>query len=196
MRTVTFIDSKTQSQKVLGNSNATTLGELKAEMSAAGIDYDGMSFYEGHIRAELIDDASILPTNISYKGHIVNDLVFMLSTPNKKIKSGSERSEAYQDIKRYQLENAVKDYFGRNYTQVTTENLKRFVLENTRDSFACEEYEQTENHLLNAVYIMAQSLRDCLGKDYDYIMSELNYLREDSEGLSYEEIEEMFDFVQ
>ena len=31
-RKITFVNSRTQSQKVLENSTATTLGELKAEM--------------------------------------------------------------------------------------------------------------------------------------------------------------------
>ena len=85
-RKITIINSKTQSQKVIENSQATTLGELKAEMRQLGIDYSGMAFMEGHIRAELKDDASILPTNIPYKGQVVNDLTFLLTAPEKKIK--------------------------------------------------------------------------------------------------------------
>lgn len=87
-RRVTFINQKTQAQRTIENSTATTLGELKTEMDAAGIDYDGMTFYEGHMRAELKDDAAPLPTNIPYKGTVVNDLTFMLTTPEKKVKSG------------------------------------------------------------------------------------------------------------
>ena len=123
MRKVTFIDSKTQSQKVINNSTATTLGELKAEMRSAGISYEDMSFYEGHIRAELMDDNSILPTDILYKGQVVNDLVFMLSTTNKKIKSGITRPEVYEKIKNLNLQEEVKNIFNRNYTQVPTNDL-------------------------------------------------------------------------
>ena len=99
-RKVTIINNKTQSQKVIQASAATTLGELKREMREAGIEYEGMTFFEGHLRAELKDDASILPTNIPYKGQTVNDLTFLLTAPEKKIKSGSmSRAEAYNAIK-------------------------------------------------------------------------------------------------
>ena len=50
-RKVTIINSKTQSQKVIQDSKATTLGELKQEMRERGINYAGMTFFEGHMRA-------------------------------------------------------------------------------------------------------------------------------------------------
>lgn len=123
-RKVTIINSKTQSQKVIENSTATTLGELKSEMRAADIDYDGMTFYEGHMRAELKDDAAPLPTNIPYKGTTVNDLIFMLTTPEKKVKSGAmSRAEAYAEIKRLGLQDVCKYRYGKNFTQCSTDNL-------------------------------------------------------------------------
>ena len=64
MRKVTIINNKTQSQKVIQDSEATTLGELKREMRERGIEYEGMTFYEGHLRAELKDDASPLPATV------------------------------------------------------------------------------------------------------------------------------------
>lgn len=127
-RKVTIINSKTQSQKVIENSTATTLGELKSEMRAAGIDYDGMTFYEGHLRAELKDDASPLPTNIPYRGTTVNDLVFMLTTPKKKVKSGAmSRAEAYAKVKELGLQDECKKKFGKNFTQCSTDNLVSLV---------------------------------------------------------------------
>lgn len=127
-RKVTIINSKTQSQKVIENSTATTLGELKSEMRAAGIDYDGMTFYEGHMRAELKDDAAPLPTNIPYKGTTVNDLIFMLTTPEKKVKSGMfTRNEAYAEIKRLGLQDECKKKYGKNFTQCSTDNLVALI---------------------------------------------------------------------
>lgn len=127
-RKVTIINSKTQSQKVIENSTATTLGELKSEMRAAGIDYDGMTFYEGHLRAELKDDASPLPTNIPYKGTTVNDLVFMLTTPEKKVRSGAmSRAEAYAKVKELGLQDECKKKFGKNFTQCSTDSLVSLV---------------------------------------------------------------------
>lgn len=123
-RKVTIINSRSQSQKVIQDSKATTLGELKAEMRERGIDYSGMTFYEGHMRAELKDDAAPLPTNIPYKGQVVNDLTFMLTAPEKNIKSGAmSRAEAYNKIKSFGLQELCKTKFGKNFTQCSTADL-------------------------------------------------------------------------
>lgn len=123
-RKVTIINNKTQSQKVIQASTATTLGELKREMREAGIKYEGMTFFEGHLRAELKDDASILPTNIPYKGQVVNDLTFLLTAPEKKIKSGAmSRAEAYNAIKARGLQDECVKRFGKNFTLCKTQDL-------------------------------------------------------------------------
>lgn len=123
-RKVTIINNKTQSQKVIQASTATTLGELKREMREAGIEYEGMTFFEGHLRAELKDDASILPTNIPYKGQVVNDLTFLLTAPEKKIKSGAmSRAEAYNAIKARGLQDECVKRFGKNFTMCKTQDL-------------------------------------------------------------------------
>ena len=123
-RKVTIINNKTQSQKVIQASAATTLGELKREMREAGIEYEGMTFFEGHLRAELKDDASILPTNIPYKGQVVNDLTFLLTAPEKKIKSGAmSRAEAYNAIKARGLQDECVKRFGKNFTICKTQDL-------------------------------------------------------------------------
>lgn len=123
-RKVTIINSRSQSQRVIQDSKATTLGELKAEMRERGIDYSGMTFYEGHMRAELKDDAAPLPTNIPYKGQVVNDLTFMLTAPEKNIKSGAmSRAEAYSKIKSMDLQEVCKTKYGKNFTQCSTADL-------------------------------------------------------------------------
>ena len=123
-RKVTIIDNKTQKQSIIQASSATNLGELKAEMRELGINYEGMTFFEGHMRAELKDDAAPLPTNIPYKGQIVNDLTFLLTAPEKKIKSGAmTRSEAYDTIKANNLQDACLVKFGKNFTMCKTQDL-------------------------------------------------------------------------
>lgn len=123
-RKVTIINNKTQKQSVIQASSATNLGELKAEMRELGINYEGMTFFEGHMRAELKDDAAPLPTNIPYKGQIVNDLTFLLTAPEKKIKSGAmTRSEAYDAIKANGLQSACVVKFGKNFTMCKTQDL-------------------------------------------------------------------------
>lgn len=130
-RKVTIINSRTQSQKVIQDSKATTLGELKAEMRERGIDYSGMTFFEGHMRAELKDDAAPLPTNIPYKGQVVNDLTFMLTAPEKKVKSGAmSRAEAYNSIKAFGLQDECKKKFGKNFTQCSTADLISLIEKN------------------------------------------------------------------
>ena len=138
-RKVTIINSKTQSQKVIQDSKATTLGELKQEMRERGIDYTGMTFFEGHMRAELKDDAAPLPTNIPYKGQVVNDLIFMLTTPEKKVKSGTmSRAEAYAEIKKRGLQSACADKFGKNFTQCSTADLISLIEKNSTKAAAPE----------------------------------------------------------
>lgn len=123
-RKVTIINNKTQKQSVIQASSATNLGELKAEMRELGINYEGMTFFEGHMRAELKDDAAPLPTNIPYKGQIVNDLTFLLTAPEKKIKSGAMTiSEAYDAIKANNLQGACLVKFGKNFTMFKTQDL-------------------------------------------------------------------------
>lgn len=131
-RKVTIINSKTQSQKVIQDSKATTLGELKKEMRERGIDYTGMTFFEGHMRAELKDDAAPLPANIPYKGQVVNDLTFMLTAPEKKVRSGAmSRAEAYAEIKKKGLQGACVSKFGKNFTQCSTADLISLIEKNS-----------------------------------------------------------------
>ena len=127
-RKVTIINSRTQSQKVIQDSHATTLGELKAEARERGIDFEGMTWFEGHMRAELKDDAAPLPTNIPYKGQVVNDLIFMLTAPEKKVRSGAmSRADAYTAIKELGLQSECVKKFGKNFTQCSTADLVALI---------------------------------------------------------------------
>lgn len=115
-------------------SGAETLGALKADMRRAGINYDNMTFYEGRTRTELKDDASVLPTNVpvAAKGTTpattTNDLVFMLTTANKKIRSGAgDRPAAYAKIKQLGLQDACKAKYGKNFTQCSTSDLEALI---------------------------------------------------------------------
>lgn len=139
-RKVTIINNKTQSQKVIQASTATTLGELKAEMREAGIEFEGMTFFEGHLRAELKDDAAALPTNIPYKGQVVNDLTFLLTAPEKKIKSGAmSRAEAYNAIKARGLQDECVKRFGKNFTMCKTQDLIDLLDEGSKPAPAVKE---------------------------------------------------------
>ena len=132
-RTITAILTNSNDKKVF-TSNANTLGELKAEMDAQGIDYRNMDFMEGLTHTTMMDDAAILPSNVQYKGQTTNNLVFMLSTTNKNIRSGAmDRKECYEFIKENNLKDEATKYakslygMGANYTNMTTETLSKFV---------------------------------------------------------------------
>lgn len=131
-RKITVVQTKNQKKSVI-MSAATTLAELKNDLRANGIDYDGMTFFEGTSKVELKNDASVLPHDVPYKGTITNELVFMLTNTNKKIRSGAvamSRAEAYNAIKSMGLQDACVKKFGKNFTMCKTADLIALVQSN------------------------------------------------------------------
>ena len=131
-RKITIVQTKNQRKSVI-MSAATTLAELKNDLRANGIDYDGMTFFEGTSKVELKNDASVLPHDVPYKGTITNELVFMLTNTNKKIRSGAttmSRTEAYSAIKSMGLQDACVKKFGKNFTMCKTADLIALVQSN------------------------------------------------------------------
>ena len=131
-RKITVVQTKNQRKSVI-MSAATTLAELKSDLRANGIDYDGMTFFEGTSKVELKNDASVLPHDVPYKGTITNELVFMLTNTNKKIRSGAialSRAEAYNAIKSMGLQDACVKKFGKNFTMCKTADLIALVQSN------------------------------------------------------------------
>ena len=131
-RKITVVQTKNQKKSVI-MSAATTLAELKSDLRANGIDYEGMTFFEGTSKVELKNDASVLPHDVPYKGTVTNELVFMLTNTNKKIKSGAaimSRAEAYSAIKSMGLQDACVKKFGKNFTMCKTTDLIALVQSN------------------------------------------------------------------
>lgn len=131
-RKITVVQTKNQKKSVI-MSAATILAELKNDLRANGIDYDGMTFFEGTSKVELKSDASVLPHDVSYKGTITNELVFMLTNTNKKIRSGAvamSRAEAYNAIKSMGLQDACVKKFGKNFTMCKTADLIALIQSN------------------------------------------------------------------
>lgn len=132
-RKITIVQTKNQRKSVI-MSAATTLAELKSDLRANGIDYHDMTFFEGTSKVELKNDASVLPHDVPYKGTITNELVFMLTNTNKKIKSGAttmSRTEAYSAIKSMGLQDACVKKFGKNFTMCKTADLIALVQSNS-----------------------------------------------------------------
>lgn len=133
IRKITVSNTKTQETKVVETA-ATTLKELKEAFRQAGIDYTDMAFYEGLTKVELIDDDSLLPHDVSYKGIITNDLVIMLTNMKGKIASGCiSRKDIYAYIKEQNLQEEAYKYFGKNFTNVSTAELADWLCENDEE---------------------------------------------------------------
>ena len=131
-RKITIVQTKSQKKSVI-TSAATTLAELKRDLRANGIDYEGMTFFEGTSKTELKTDASVLPHDVPYKGQVTNELVFMLTNTNKKIRSGAAtmtRAEAYSAIKSMGLQDACVKKFGKNFTMCKTADLIALIQSN------------------------------------------------------------------
>lgn len=215
-RKILIINSSTQSQNVINESRATTLGELKAEMDELGIPYAGMTFYEGHMRAELKDDASPLPTNIPFKGEVINDLTFMLTVPDKKVASGAtKRKEIFDKIVKLGLQDECKRRFGSDYTHCTSASLVSLIEEvedakDTKEEVAPVDYSKPADEdsscgcekgsIEKAFILLVETLYEesCIcSTDKNEILSILKGNKVESSGkMSKKEIDEMFSFLR
>ena len=140
-RTILIANTKTQQRHEI-QTNATTLGELKAQMVAQGIDFFGMTFTEGLSKTQLMSDASLLPTNVMFKGAPTNNLVMLLTNTQKNIASGAgTRKEAYEALQQLgdRAKEDIKNIYGRNFTQVSTDKLWEYI-----DDYTCDEDELEE----------------------------------------------------
>ena len=147
-RKIIVVSSTTQSQ-VAFESDATTLGQLKSELDNRGVDYSGMTFLEGHSKLEMNLDDAVLPSNIPYRGGVTNDLVFLLTSPQKKIKSGNiSRVELYGFIRDNDLADKIKEKFGKNFTNVGTDALADFI-EVLREHLNGEKEEEQQKQCSN-----------------------------------------------
>lgn len=138
-RKITIVATREQKKYVI-DSAATTLGELKADLDNVGINYKDMTFMEGLTRTEILSDDSILPHDVERVNRetgetfVTNELVFMLTNTAKKISSGvvcADRKSCYSYIKEHGMQDAVQRTFGKNFTQVKTEDLILFIKNET-----------------------------------------------------------------
>ena len=223
MRNIRIINNQTQEQFSF-DSEAVTLGELKADMRAKNIKFDNLAFYEGHARVNLVDDQSALPNHIPFRGDYTDDLVIMLTQPAKKIASGAlSRKDCYKFIKNNNLSEEVKKQYGKNFTNCSTDELITFVEAHSpkKEEFNNEvEMGDTKNAEVDdtveakvsevggntlsansaAIMVLAQSLRST------HVISQATYNKVASllgvkadvkpEKLSEAEIKEMFDFLK
>lgn len=111
------------------NSSAETLAELKADMDAANINYNNLLFFEGLTRTELLDDRSLLPKDVMFRGNPTNELVIMLVLPKNKISLGCDTAQSllYEIIIGLNLQDLTKECFNKVYTECTLIELLKIV---------------------------------------------------------------------
>lgn len=129
MRQITIVETGTNTRTVI-ETEATTVEELLQELDARGIDYTGMSLFEGISNAEysVSRPNAILPSNLPWKGETTNNLVFMLTPEKKNIKSGAwKRVDLFKAIKDGGYEEDIKNEFGIDYTHISNANLAAFL---------------------------------------------------------------------
>ncbi len=148
-REILIANTKTQKRSKITTS-ATTLGELKTDLRAAGIDFSGMTFTEGISKIQLLDDGTQLPQNVMYKGQPTNNLVILLTNTKKNISSGTlSRQEIKNIIKCNNLQEAIKNKFGRNYTQVSNKDLELFIDTNVKQQQTMKSDAPNEKNVVN-----------------------------------------------
>lgn len=198
-RNITIVSTSNQNKYVV-NTDATTLAELKAALSAQNIPYEGMTFYEGLSHTELLTDESILPHDINYKGNVTNELVFMLTNPNKKIKSGASLPEArqalYDAIDELGLKDACVSTYGKNFTQCKNSELMALI-EQAQEAAANN---GGDNVVVEALLKLVEILEDgevILSREADEVRAVLagEAPVKDNSPYSDEDIDEMFDFL-
>lgn len=186
-RKITIVATREQKKYVI-DSAATTLGELKADLDNVGINYDDMTFMEGLTRTEILRDDSILPHDVERVNRetgetfVTNELVFMLTNTAKKISSGvvcADRKSCYSYIKEHGMQDAIQRTFGKNFTQVKTEDLILFIKNETSvvapaQVTAPEHTECVDLKARKAIKMLCEALFEYDEYTFDEVFTEIN----------------------
>lgn len=200
-RTIWILDRATNTHvKII--TDATTFGELKQAAKAAGVRYEGKDWLERISQQSPLSDESILPTNLPWQGKVTNDLVFVLTDTNKKIKSGLDRNEILEKVRDLGLQQELKLKYGKPYTNISNDILLKEVEEaeealNTDDLFndcdVCHEKENKYNSVIKVIAALLAGLPKEVVKDIEsyytdlvkdnamHIVKSINFSKEDFE---------------
>lgn len=128
MRKVIVLVQSTGKKSVV-EGEIKTLADLKHFMNVQGVDYpQECEFKEAKTKTIFVDNDAVLPTGVEWKGEVSDDLIMYVTAPKKKIKSGvMNRKEVFEYIKKNNLQDDVKERFGKNFTQVSTDNLLKLI---------------------------------------------------------------------
>lgn len=119
----TIVNTVENTTKVVELSNAVNdLAGLKHFLNIS----DGQ-FFEGTTHTDLTSDSQSLPELPEAKRE--RGYVFFVSPAQNKFKNGAyDRKTCYSIIKEQNLGEVVKSKFGRNFTQVATDALNKFIM--------------------------------------------------------------------
>lgn len=211
-RKVTILSNKGTNTKVI-NTLATTRGELELDMTAAGINFEGMSFFEGISKTELMDLNSVLPSNLTYKGQITNDLVILLTVKNKKIASGLDRNrrEIYKEIADNNFQDEISATYNKSYTILPNTVLNDFLDDKTVVKESVSEldlnvFQQTSFVLILLIDELIElgmlsettydKINTIFGGDLEKIINVVNSSGIIKDDYEKEDLDKMFDFVR
>lgn len=200
-RTIWILDRATNTHvKII--TDATTFGELKQAAKAAGVRYEGKDWLERISQQSPLSDESILPTNLPWQGKVTNDLVFVLTDTNKKIKSGLGRNEILEKIRDLGLQQELKLKYGKPYTNISNDVLLKEVEEaeealNTDDLFddcdVCHKKDNKYNSVIKVIAALLAGLPKEVVKDIEnyytdlvkdnamHVVKSINFSKEDFE---------------
>ena len=200
-RTIWILDRATNTHvKII--TDATTFGELKQAAKAAGVRYEGKDWLERISQQSPLSDESILPTNLPWQGKVTNDLVFVLTDTNKKIKSGLGRNEILEKVRDLGLQQELKLKYGKPYTNISNDVLLKEVEEaeealNTDDLFddcdACHKKDNKYNSVIKVIAALLAGLPKEVVKDIEnyytdlvkdnamHVVKSINFSKEDFE---------------
>ena len=118
----TIVNTVDNTTKVVELPEAVTdLSGLKHFLSIS----DGQ-FFEGTTHTDLTSDRQSIPAIPAEKAD--KGYVFFVSPAQNKFKNGAlTRKECYAYVKEYNLGDLVKETFGRNFTQVSTNDLNNII---------------------------------------------------------------------
>lgn len=182
-RKIVVIDSATN-RKVEVMTDATTLGELKRDLRPAGINFENKDWLEGFSQTSPVNDDSQLPTSVTYQGRTTNNLVYMLTNTNKAIKNGCmTRKEAYAYLAEHEsLKEEVKEKYGKNYTQVKTEDLSKVITAHI-------------NSNIKEAYNKAKVECECAIEEKEESESNSEFVQIDVDNLKYDEVVSILDAI-
>ena len=200
-RTIWILDRATNTHvKII--TDATTFGELKQAAKAAGVRYEGKDWLERISQQSPLSDESILPTNLPWQGKVTNDLVFVLTDTNKKIKSGLGRNEILEKVRDLGLQQELKLKYGKPYTNISNNVLLKEVEEaeealNTDDLFddcdVCHKKDNKYNSVIKVIAALLAGLPKEVVKDIEnyytdlvkdnamHVVKSINFSKEDFE---------------